>query len=132
MKMMVPIRTHLGLNARLHPFARYRIGLQEKNAVRVYWALERNAARCAVRKMPAWRITLTRISPASKKADDDNVVGGLKIIRDELARLIGIDDGSPRVQWMYQQVRGQWGVMIEIEEAPAPSAQPRDEQSENA
>ena len=47
-------------------------------------------------------VRFTRIGP--QKLDDDNLAGGFKACRDEIARQIGIDDGSELVRWEYAQV----------------------------
>lgn len=59
--------------------------------------------------------TLTRI--AAKRLDDDNLAFAFKAIRDEVAAIAKIDDGSPRWTWRYQQERGKPGVRITIEVA---------------
>ena len=49
--------------------------------------------------------------------DDDNYVGGMKPLRDAIARWIGIDDGDPRLVWKYHQIptAGRCGVSTTIE-----------------
>jgi hypothetical protein len=59
------------------------------------------------------RVTLTRIG--KRKCDSDNLAGGFKAVRDEIARLIGVDDGSDAFVWEYaQRTGGEYGVEIEI------------------
>ena len=48
-------------------------------------------------------ITFTRYS--CNTLDSDNLAGAFKHVRDALAREIGIDDGSPLIEWKYQQER---------------------------
>jgi hypothetical protein len=55
---------------------------------------------------------------SSVLCDDDNLQGACKAIRDEIARLFGVDDG-PRgpITWAYAQEkckRGTYGVRVEI------------------
>lgn len=38
-----------------------------------------------------------------RKLDTDNLAGALKAIRDEVARIAGIDDGDDRIEWRYEQ-----------------------------
>jgi hypothetical protein len=52
-------------------------------------------------------ITLTRVAP--RKLDDDNLASGFKAVRDGVADWLGIDDGSPRIQWVYRQHKGDAG-----------------------
>ena len=60
-------------------------------------------------------VELTRVSP--KLADLDNVAGGLKAVRDEIARALGVDDGDrKRVRWLYRQAQGSFGVLVAIYE----------------
>ena len=57
--------------------------------------------------------TLTRIGP--KRLDDDNLSGAFKAIRDEVAKQVGLDDGSPRWTWKYAQESGAPGYRIHLE-----------------
>lgn len=60
-------------------------------------------------------VTITRIGPC--KLDDDNLASACKYIRDQIAEVVGMDDGSPFYTWGYEQrkgERGQYGVEVEI------------------
>jgi hypothetical protein len=46
-------------------------------------------------------VTLTRIAP--RRLDSDNLQGGCKAARDEVAAWLGVDDADPRVEWRYEQ-----------------------------
>ncbi len=59
-------------------------------------------------------VTITRYGP--RKLDDDNLDSACKYVRDEVARAIGTDDGSPLYTWRCEQERGEYGVVIEIME----------------
>ena len=59
-------------------------------------------------------ITITRIGP--HKLDDDNVASACKYIRDEIARAVNVDDGSPLYTWRCEQRTGKYGVDVEITE----------------
>ncbi len=48
-------------------------------------------------------VTLTRCSPGT--LDDDNAVGAMKAVRDEVAAWLGVDDRDPRVTWKVKQAR---------------------------
>lgn len=64
----------------------------------------RLAVRRAVPNAPQWDhyiITITRIG--SNRMDDDNLIAACKPVRDEVAQWLGVDDGSPRMQWRYMQ-----------------------------
>ena len=69
-------------------------------------------------------ITLTRCGP--KLMDSDNSVGALKSVRDGVADALSLDDGDPRLHWIYLQDcriellyarerRDRWFVRIELE-----------------
>jgi hypothetical protein len=49
--------------------------------------------------------------------DDDNLVGGLKVLRDSISRTLGIDDGDSRIKFEYEQQRtkGEEGVAVTIQ-----------------
>lgn len=61
---------------------------------------------------PPFVVTLTRVG--ARKLDDDNLASAFKYIRDEVARIIGIDDGSPLYTWQYLQRIGEYEVEIEV------------------
>jgi hypothetical protein len=73
----------------------------QRDAVRVYL----RAKLCHLPgdrfPLPA-RCTLVRI--AARELDTDNLAGAFKAVRDEVAALLGVDDG-PRgpVEWIYRQ-----------------------------
>ena len=47
------------------------------------------------------RATLTRIAP--RRLDPGNFQGCFKHVQDGVADWLGIDDGDPRIEWVYQQ-----------------------------
>lgn len=49
-------------------------------------------------------VTITRVAP--RRLDDDNATRACKAIRDQLAELLGVDDGNPAVKWVIEQRRG--------------------------
>jgi len=49
-------------------------------------------------------IDLVRIAP--RQLDGDNLQSGFKATRDGVADWLGINDGSPRLQWSYHQRQG--------------------------
>jgi len=104
----LPIKTVTGLNAREHWRARHRRVQQERFATRL--VVKPGKAPCTVR--------MVRLS--SVLCDDDNLQGACKAIRDEIAKLFGVDDGPKGpIKWEYAQEqckRGTFGVRIEISE----------------
>ncbi|MGC4117002.1 MAG: hypothetical protein QM765_21050 [Myxococcales bacterium] len=125
--LITTFRTTTGLNHREHHMARMRRVAAEHQ--RVDGVLSRafpgamygspDAFRAAV-GAPPFTVTLTRVSP--RLADDDNVVGGLKNVRDRVATWLGTGDGPKApVRWLYQQEQGPFAVRIRIEGGPGSS-----------
>lgn len=102
----IPIKTVTGLNAREHWRVRHRRVKAEKAATALL--VKPFPVPCIVR--------MVRLSPAL--ADDDNLQGACKAIRDEIARICGVDDGpTGPITWAYAQEkckRGQHGVRVEM------------------
>lgn len=109
--IVVEIRTQ-GPNAREHFHAKAKRVKKEREATA--WVLsrhERPAIPCSV--------LLTRTAP-SGGLDDDNLVGSLKGVRDQVAQWLGVDDRHrDQVRYRYGQHRGPWGVEISFGEAVA-------------
>ena len=102
----LPIKTVTGLNAREH----WRVRAKRVKAERAITAsiVKPFCTVCIVR--------MVRLSPSL--CDDDNLQGACKAIRDEIAKICGVDDGpSGPITWVYAQEkckRGQYGVRIEM------------------
>jgi hypothetical protein len=64
-------------------------------------------------------VTFTRVGP--RILDDDNIRPALKGVRDQVATILGIDDGDARIKWQYEQElsgkRDRYLVVVKIEEA---------------
>jgi hypothetical protein len=94
----IPLKTVRGKNAREHHMARHRRVRDEKAVVRMALSTRadwRPRGLC-------WTVTLTRVAP-SKGLDGDNLQGALAAVRDAVASVLGIDDGSPDITWRYAQ-----------------------------
>jgi hypothetical protein len=65
-----------------------------------------------VRLLLPCAVTWTHVGP---RMDDDNLARAFKALRDELARLIGVNDGDPAVAWRYDQRAGPPGVEVRVE-----------------
>jgi hypothetical protein len=106
----IPIRTKRGGNNREHHFARSRRVKEERRAV--FLMLRQGIATL---RLPAV-VLLTRGAP-SAGLDGDNLQGALKAIRDEVAKLFGVDDRDPRIGWQYAQERTppkRWFVRVRV------------------
>jgi hypothetical protein len=52
-------------------------------------------------------ITMTRTTATGYLTqDDDNLVSAFKYVRDEVARVLGVNDGDKRLRWVYKQEGG--------------------------
>jgi len=62
-------------------------------------------------------VVVSLVSYRRKELDSDNLVGGLKPLRDAIANSIGIDDGDKRIRFEYGQIvtTGHEGTMVKIE-----------------
>jgi hypothetical protein len=107
--ILIPLRTVPGLNAREHFRVRAkRVQIERKTTAGYLIGKPKPPIPCSVR--------LTRVSPRGT-ADDDNLVGAMKAIRDEVANWLGIDDKHRnQVRYFYEQKRGPWGVEIDFGE----------------
>jgi hypothetical protein len=57
-------------------------------------------------------VEFTHVGPVM---DGDNLAGAFKALRDKAARLLGVDDGDPRVEWRYgQRASREPGVEVRI------------------
>src|SRR5439155_277722 len=97
-------REHWGVKAK-------RVRKEREAAAFILGPRERPALPCSV--------LLTRVAP-SAGLDDDNLVGSLKGVRDQVADWLGVNDRDRmRVRYRYAQKRGPWAVTIEFGEAVA-------------
>lgn len=111
MRFHIPIRLPSISNTRMHWRAVAQLKKRQRGATMYCMCA---ADRKAIPKLPLV-ITITRIGP--RKLDDDNLVGACKYIRDQIAQVIGTDDGSPLYTWRYEQrvgKREKYGVDVEI------------------
>lgn len=116
MTFLVPMKLAGGMNVRdSHWRQRARRVKQERACVAAFAPLPYVWKQLAA-ESETFRITLTRVAP--RRMDSDGWVARAKGVRDEVARLLGIDDGSSRLLWLYAQERGavrQNGVRITVE-----------------
>lgn len=103
---MLPIKTVSALNSREH---------WRKRAARV--KAERAATALIVK--PFFTPCIVRmVRLSSSLCDDDNLQGAMKAVRDEIAKINGVDDGpTGPITWVYAQEkckRGTFGVRVEF------------------
>jgi hypothetical protein len=114
----VPILAPSLTNQREHWTVRHQRAKVQREAVWGCWMalscgirMEFRAALASGRKL---LVTMTRRAPSP--LDDDNLLGALKSVRDEVAERLGVDDRSPLVVWGYAQEKARIPmVMVRIE-----------------
>lgn len=97
MRCEFPIKTVSEANQREHWSAKDRRRRSQQRDFVLLWRSKKVRV-----SLPA-TIRFTRYS--FQTLDTDNLAGAFKAIRDALASEIGIDDGSPLVDWQYAQVQ---------------------------
>ena len=111
----VPTKLVSEANMREHWAIKNKRKKTQQRAVELVWLAER------VRVAPPVVVLLTRIGV--RKLDSDNLAGSAKGVRDQIAKLIGVDDGDERkVRWEYAQRKGlpkQYGLEVRITELEA-------------
>jgi hypothetical protein len=112
LKLELPIRTVSEANSREHWRAKNARKTAQQTEVRAEW-LKAIRKRNVYLQTP-YAVRLTRLGP--RKLDDDNLRSAFKGIRDEVARLLGVDDGSDLIRFEYGQEKvSRWfGVRIEV------------------
>lgn len=110
MRFHVPIRLPSLANTRMCWQKLASIKSKQRKAVAKYMRVTRTD-RSRLPPMPLV-VTITRAGP--KKLDDDNLQSACKYVRDEIARIVGVDDGSSLYTWQYSQRVGEYGVDVEI------------------
>lgn len=114
MKFHVPIKLPSLPNERMHWRTLDRLKKSQRGAV--LYCMVKAGRAMDIPPLPVV-VTITRTGP--RKLDDDNLAGACKYVRDQIAKVIGVDDGSDQYTWRYAQriVRGrpsQYGVDVEI------------------
>lgn len=108
LRFHIPIRLPSLANTRMHWRVLARMKKRHRAAV-LY---------CMVGKVvppTPMAVTITRIG--KRKLDDDNLQGACKYVRDQIAKVVGVDDGSDLYTWKYQQrvgARESYGVDVEM------------------
>jgi hypothetical protein len=113
MRVLLPIKTLSEANLREHWGKRARRAKKQREAARMY---VRARLLCAgIILNSHLTISLTRIAP--RALDSDNLAGSLKAVRDGIADALGMNDGSPLLEWRYFQTKGrprEYAVLVEI------------------
>jgi hypothetical protein len=107
----LPIRAESEANKREH----WAVRKKRKDAQQLTVREKMNGLKPTLRRLgDRYHVTLTRLG--KRKMDKDNLAGSFKHVQDEVARILGVDDGDEaRVTWDYQQlVCKVYEVLIEV------------------
>lgn len=108
----VPTKLVSEANMREHWAIKNKRKKGQQRAVELTWMAQR------IRVAPPVVVHLTRVGV--RKLDSDNLAGSAKGVRDQIAKLIGVDDGDERkVRWEYSQRKGlpkEYGLEVRIVE----------------
>lgn len=114
----LPLYAKSSPNAREHWAARSRRTRAHRTMVALFLKPSRSFLERVKTVTAAEPLTvlLTRVRPARRQAlDDDNLKGALKAVRDGVADVLGIDDGSDRIRFSYAQAVGRdYAVRIDV------------------
>ena len=105
----IPLKIVSVANLRMHWAAKAKLTKAHRKTA--YSALSAIAAP----PTPPLSVVLTRVAP--KPLDGDNLQSGFKALRDGVADWLGVDDGSPLLDWQYRQRKGApktYSVEIEV------------------
>jgi hypothetical protein len=114
--LVTPIKLVSEANMREHWFIKNKRKKSQQAMVQACW-LQSGLDRVT------WafplKITFTRIGV--RKLDSDNLAGSGKAVRDQIAKLLGVNDGDEsKVTWHYAQRKGapkQYGLEVRFESA---------------
>jgi len=112
-RIVIPMHTSRGLNAREHHMQRSRRVKRERELVA--WSLASHQRHYG-KPTPPCSVLLTRHAPG-RGLDSDNLQGALKAVRDSVAEWLGVDDRfDDIVSYRYAQQRHapDWLVSIEV------------------
>lgn len=112
----VPIRLGGGMNVRDGHWAQRAKRVKAERAAVSAFAPLPHVWHHLAKESVFFRVTLTRVAP--RRMDSDGWVARAKGVRDEVARLMGIDDGDERLSWWYAQMKdvpGRYAVRIAVE-----------------
>lgn len=105
MKFYIPIELPSLLNLRISWRKMVRLKKQQKLATKLCM----NGT--AIPPLPL-TVTITRVGP--RRLDDDNLQGACKYVRDQIAAVVGVDDGNSKYTWIYKQRTGGYRVEVDI------------------
>ena len=116
---LIPVKTVSEMNAREHwatKNRRFEKQRQELDAAFLPVEGVFTAFASWLKKNETGKVRVTFIRIGKKLLDGDNLQSAFKKCRDSVAGWIGVDDGSDRYRWEYEQQTGlEYAVRIKIE-----------------
>jgi hypothetical protein len=109
--LTLPCRVVSEANKRGHWAKGQRRKLDQQQAVTLAWNLSPLRAWYAKHGLQVLTVTLKHHGP---EMDGDNLQRAFKAVRDQIAYLLGVDDGDARVRWEYEQEPGEPRVTVTI------------------
>lgn len=114
----IPIKLPSVANLRDHWATKAKRNKFQRQAIALRMRLDRGGLlklHAAVARGEQLRVTFIRVAP--RRLDDDNLASAFKSCRDEVAKQLGINDGSDAVVWRYKQQKPELygfkaGVMV--------------------
>ena len=123
MTITIPLALPSVANQRLHWRAKAAQVKRQRHAVAFAVWCSTSSINGPWPERPPYSVLLTRIGP--RKLDSDNLASAFKAVRDQVARLLYVDDGDEsRVTWAYGQEKGPPSIRIEVLAAGTPAIVP--------
>lgn len=123
MTFRIPIVTVSEANQREHWARKHKRKVSQQDAVALLMNGSQRRLRALARPVV---VTLTRLYPApdGKRLDKDNLAGSFKHVQDQVAYLLGVDDGDEAVvDWLYRQEPARsYGIVVALAGAAATEA----------
>lgn len=113
--LTLPLRVVSVMNAREHWAERARRAKSHRHTTSLVLSARLPGKRALRERLASngrVQVELVRIGP--RKLDGDNLQAALKAVRDGVADVLKVDDGSELVSWVYGQRSGKFGVEIRI------------------
>lgn len=116
-RFTLPVRVKNITNERTHWAVKARYSKQLREVARFQTSIAIGLADEDVDSdSDRYRVTLIRQSTTAQRMDGDGLQAAMKPIRDGIADALGIDDGSDRIEWKYEQEKtGEYAVEVKIE-----------------
>lgn len=121
----IPIRLPSVANLRDHWATKAKRNKAQRVTISLYMKTDRAGLRSLHASVAAGeQLVVTFVRVASRRLDDDNLASALKAVRDQVAKELGVNDGSDAVLWRYSQQKPiaelKPGLLLSIRRAVKP------------